>query len=255
MNTPTPKEKNECGISVKTFKLYLDLGDNGACNAHVLELLGANVLARNKQRAIEKVKLEIPEYIQWLRKFDEQQELPTDKFDIEVVEVVHGTDPWNAGGANALFGPDKVPPTSRQIRIYLKRMEYSRKYLLSIVNDLSKSVLSNEYENEPRSIENTLKHIADVEWWYLSRMSTDPEIDLKEFTNVFDRLKYMRNYAKESLSNISLDDLKRINIPNRYTSKQQVQLKETWTWHKVFRRFLEHERLHTRYIERILRTY
>ena len=42
---------------MKTFKLYLDLGDNGACNAHVMELLGANVLARNKQRVFEKVKL------------------------------------------------------------------------------------------------------------------------------------------------------------------------------------------------------
>ncbi|UCE36455.1 MAG: DinB family protein [Thermoplasmata archaeon] len=240
---------------MKTFKLYLDLGDNGACNAHVLELLGANVLASNKHRAFEKIKLEIPEYSNWLRKFGEQQELPMDKFDIEVAEVVHGTDPWNAGGANALFGTDKVLPTEKQIHIYLKRMGYSRIHLLDLVRDLPQSALNEEYENEPRSIKNTLKHIADVEWWYLSRMGTDPEIDLEGFPDIFDRLKYMRNYAEESLRSISHEELKRINIPSRYTSPQQERLQEAWTWHKVFRRFLEHERLHTRYIERILRTY
>lgn len=240
---------------MKTYKLYLDLGDKGGCNIHVLELLGANVLARNRQRAFEKVKLEIPKYISWLRTFGEHIELPTDKFEIKVVEEVYGTDPWNAGGANALFGPDKIPPTKTQISKYIKRMEFSRKYLLDIVRAVPQGVLSKEYESEPRSIENTLQHIADVEWWYLSRMGTDPEIELEEFTNVFERLKNMRNYAIDSLNNIPYDDFKRINVPSRYTGKQQKRLKEAWTWHKVFRRFLEHERLHTRYVERIQRTY
>ncbi len=240
---------------MKTYKLYLDLGDNNECNIHVFELLGANVIARNRQRAFEKVKLEISEYINWLRKFGEYIELPTDKFDIEEAEVVHGTDPWNAGGANALFGPDKVPPTKQQINTYLKRMEYSRKHLLNITGGLPQNILGKIYENEPRSIENTLIHIADVEWWYLSRMGTNPEIELEEFTNMFDKLKYMRNYAIDSLSSVPQSDFIRINVPSHYTSEQQKRLKEAWTWHKVFRRFLEHERLHTRYIERILRTY
>ncbi len=239
---------------MKTYELYLDLGDKGECNAHVLELLGANVLAHNKERAFEKVKKEIPEYINWLKKSGEHIELPTEKFDIKVVEVVHGTDPWNAGGANALFGPDKVPPTIQQIGTYLKRMEYSRNHLLDIVSTLPQKVLSKEYENEPRSIENTLKHIADVEWWYISRMGPDPEIELKEYTNLFDRLLHMRNYAFDYLSNIPNNYLERINIPYRYVSTQQKRFKETWTWHKVFRRFLEHERLHSRYIERIIKT-
>lgn len=238
---------------MKIYKLYLDLGDNGACNLHVFELLGANVLANNRQRAIEKIKIEIPEYINWLEKFGENVKLPTNKFDVKVVEIVHGTDPWNAGGVNALFGPDKVPPTKRQIKEYLKRMEFSRRYLLGILSGLPQNVLNTEYENEPRSIQNTLKHIADVEWWYLSRMGTESKIKLEKFSNVFDTLKHVRDYAINSLRSIPIYDFKRINIPSLYVSKQQKRLKEAWTWQKVFRRFLEHERVHTRYIERILR--
>ena len=240
---------------MKTYKLYLDLGENGACNVHVLELLGANVLARNKERALEKVGREIFEYIKWLRKFGELVELPTEEFDFELAEVVYGTDPWNAGGANALFGPDKVPPTDKQIDTYIKRMEYSRKHLLDIAGGLSQDILGEDYKDEPRSIENTLTHIADVEWWNLSRMGKDPEIELEEFTNVFDKLKNMRKYAVDSLSSLPPNDLTKINVPTHYASEQQKRLEEAWTWHKVFRRFLEHERLHTRYIERILRTY
>ena len=240
---------------MRTYELYLDLGDNGECMAHAPVLLGANVTARNKERALSKMRKEIPAYIEWLRGFGEGLEVPGDDFDIDVVEVMRGTDPWNAGGVNALFGPDKVPPTSRQIDTYLRWMGHSREHLLNVVKDLPQEILTKEHGNEPRTIQNTLEHIADTEWWYLTRMGPDPEISPDDFPEVFNRLRRVRGYAVGRLGAIPKGDLGKVGVPTRYASPQQRRLKEAWTWHKVFRRFLEHERQHTRYIERLLRTY
>ena len=237
----------------KTYDVYLDLGEAGTCMAHVLEILGANVTARNKERAMKKILVEIPRYINWLHKYGERIAHSPRDFKIQVVETVSGTDPWNAGGVNALFSSEKVPPTDSQISIYMNRLKYSRDYLMKIINPLPEEALFHQFNNEPRTIENTLWHIAQVEWWYLTRMDKEPGIDLCEFSDVFEALDSMRNHSLECLSTIPKEELRRINIPWKFIDDTHRQYKEEWTWHKVFRRFIEHERQHTRYIERIIR--
>jgi hypothetical protein len=93
---------------------------------------------------------------------------------------------------------------------------------------------------------NCLRHIAIAEWWYISRLEIDLPTDFPVST--FELLHYTRELARRNLHNLSKERRTLVFQPQ----KDPSPVCNLWTARKVLRRFVDHERLHTRYLERLL---
>jgi uncharacterized damage-inducible protein DinB len=236
------------------YSVYLDLGEGGYM-AHVLGgLLGCNRTARNRERVISKIREEIPIYEQWLKDHKERiKSVHPDQITLVVKEEVYDQDPGIAGGTNALFTPEFQMTAQKEIDKCIQRMSWNREDLLSLVKQLSKSVIKKCPPKEPRSIANTLSHIADAELWYISRLNRHMRKEARLLSNdPFKRLAKAREITCQALLSLTPEERKNVYIPTMWCSSRQKLLKERWTAKKVLRRLLEHERQHTHYIKRLL---
>jgi len=128
-------------------------------------------------------------------------------------------------------------------------MEYSREDLLKCVSGLSDDCLDWLPPGKPRTIWNCLRHIAYVEPWYITRL--DVELPLKYSRNVFKMLDYTRRIVVDYLKDMPRSKMRGVFQPK----KDKSPLCNLWTARKVLRRLVDHERLHTRYIAKLLQTY
>ncbi|MDI6809705.1 MAG: DinB family protein [Candidatus Eisenbacteria bacterium] len=239
----------------RSYNIFLDVG-TGGCMAHVLgSLLGCNRTARNQTRAIAKIKEEIVAYSKWLRAHGQRAFCPSiNEINPMIAEAVRNQDPWIAGGTAALFQPERESVTSRDIQMCLRRMSWNREDLLKLVCDLPAALIRRKPRGEPRSIQNTLCHIAVCEIWYISRLERkirEPKGGLSR--NPFKLLAQTRKIASNGLLSLTPAQRRNVYVPKKWCSPRQRNLGEQWTAKKVLRRLLEHERQHTQYIERLLR--
>lgn len=222
--------------------------------AHVEELPGCFVWDKTKTKTLMRLPDAIKDFLSFLRKQGEKNLKIPKRVKFEIVETKKGTCPVWSGSKAALFTYDLIPPSNAFIKKCLRWMRYNRKELLSEVKKLSDEVLDWKPGKRTRSIGETLNHIANAEWWYLSRLKDFkelhklPDIPTEE---IFERLKKIRELAVNILSNLSTKDRERINIPKKYARYKD----EKWTAGKVLRRFLEHEREHIQTIVKTLKLY
>jgi uncharacterized damage-inducible protein DinB len=157
--------------------------------------------------------------------------------------------PAEAGKPEPLFWSEVLPVSVRDVHRTLRLMEYSRNDLLELCSGLDRLALRWKPKSEPRSIAGCLKHIAIVEWWYITRLNIDLP---KEFPgDVFRLLKYTRQLAERSLGGLSKRQRSEIVQPRNDLSP----ICNLWTARKVLRRFVDHERLHTNYVRKMIRLY
>jgi len=177
------------------------------------------------------------------------------KIELEICEIHMGTCPRISGSKAAIFSFDLIPPSDKKIKQALKWMGYNRKELLAKTIKLSDEVLDWKPDKKVRSIRETLSHIANCDWWYLSRLKDWKELYTvpQEYPpgKIFEKLDIMRGLAIRIIRNIYLQDRYRVNIPEKYTSHKD----EIWTAGKMLRRFLEHEREHIETIDKTLLGY
>lgn len=222
--------------------------------AHVPELLGCFTLEKSKRKALNKLPDKIQKYISWLRKNGEKIAKPK-KIEIEVYEIKMGTCPRISGNKAAIFSFDLIPPSDKKVKQVLKWMDYNRNELLAKTEKLSSELLDWKPDKKTRSIRETLSHVANCDWWYLSRLKdwkrlyTVPQEYPPE--KVFEKLDTMRKLAIQILKNLSLEDICIISVPKKYTRYKD----EVWTAGKMMRRFLEHEREHIETIDKVLLRY
>lgn len=228
--------------------IHLDVG-RGGCMAHAMgPWVGANCTARNRERALAKIRREVRAYAAWLRTRGERVSA---RGPLRVVEVVTGMDPWVAGGVNALFGPDRAPATRADVARCVRRMAWNREETLAIAARVPRRAWRRTWTGEPRTIADTLAHIANAEIWYLTRIGVEAA-DLP--ADPLERLAAARGAVVRSLGGLTVEQRKRVFVPTRYCSPRQRRLREAWTARKVLRRLLEHERQHARYMRRLLET-
>lgn len=222
--------------------------------AHVPELLGCFSLEKTRKKALNKLPQKIWEHISWLKKNGEKIAQPK-KIEIEICEIQMGTCPRISGSKAAIFSFDLIPPSDKKLKQVLRRMGYNRKELLAKTKKLSNEVLDWKPNKKTRSIRETLSHVANCYWWYLSRLKdwkklySVPEKYPPE--KIFEKLDAMRTLAIQILRNLSLEDRYRINIPKKFARHKD----EVWTAGKMLRRFLEHEREHIETIDKALLRY
>jgi len=197
-----------------------------------------------------KVKTAIAEWFEWMKMHVEQVPVETKDFDVEVVEMLRvDYNPVEAGKPEPLFWSEVRPITKKDIASTIRLMTYSREDLLKLVSKLSNECLDWLPPEKPRTIRNCLRHIAYVEPWYITRLNID--LTSKYPRNVFKMLDYTRKMVVDYLRSFPRDKKRGIFQPK----KDPSPICNLWTARKVMRRLVDHERLHTKYVEKVLQIY
>lgn len=234
---------------VKTIFVCLEVGPE-ATGAFVPTCPGCWVFGRTPKRALKKVKVAVADWFKWLEKHGEPFPAEMEDFKIEVGEMLRVTyNPVKAGKPEPLFWSEVLPITKKDIEKVIRLMRYSREDLLKIVSNLPDTCLDWQPPNKPRTIRNCLRHIAHVEIWYITRLNI--ELPSKNPRNVFKLLNYTRKLVIKTLENFPRDKMRGIFQPRKDPSPTC----NLWTARKMLRRFVDHERLHTKYIQKILGMY
>lgn len=209
---------------------------------------GCWVFGRTSDSVLRKVRVAAEEWSDWLGSHGEEVR-PVTRLLVEPTEVLRvNYNPALAGKPEPLFWSEVPPVSSRDIKRVVQLMEYSRNDLLELTSSLDARTLSWKPADKPRSIRNCLKHIALCEWWYLTRLNIPLPEDFPG--DVFDLLHDTRELAVETL--LSLPQEKRAGIFQ--PDKDRSPVCDLWTARKMLRRFVDHERLHTRYISSLMKS-
>jgi predicted RNase H-like HicB family nuclease len=229
-------------------QVCLEVGPK-ATGAFVPDCPGCWVFGRTKESALKKLEAVTLEWYGWLKGHGEVVKVPR-AIRIEPAEILRVTyNPAEAGKPEPLFWSEVLPVSTKNIERALLLMEYSRSDLLRLCSELDTRALRWRPRGEPRTIYNCLKHIAIVEWWYISRLNIDLPKDFPR--DLFELLRYTRRLAERSLRNLSNEKRTSIIQPKNDPSP----LCDLWTARKVLRRFVDHERLHANYIKKVIRLY
>lgn len=229
-------------------RVCLEVGPEAA-GAFVPNCPGCWVFGRDQESALKKVKAAVSEWYAWLKAHGEAVQTPR-AVDIEPAEILQvDYNPAEAGKPEPLFWSEVRPVSTGEIERTLRLMKYSRSDLLEICLELDRRVLGWKPEGEPRTISNCLKHIAIVEWWYTTRLNIDLPKNFPK--DAFKLLQYTRQLAEHRMRGLSKEERSGIFQPETDPSP----ICDLWTARKVLRRFVDHERLHTKYIKRMLRLY
>ncbi len=149
----------------------------------------------------------------------------------------------NNGGyeVNAWFQHDWKPPTRLDTSRALKLLTWSRQDLLAETRELSPEKLDQTYPGERWSIRGVMGHVANAEWWYLTRMNlTDVDRhDLPE--DAIERLAVVRKLMEKVLP--SLEGIKTVMGTDG----------EFWSARKVIRRAVWHELDHIDHIRKLIK--
>ena len=234
---------------ISKVPVCLEVGSQAA-GAFAPDWPGCWVFGRTKERAIEKVRIAIIEQVEWLTKHGESVPDIRNKVEIEIAEMLRvDYNPVEAGKPEPLFWSEVLPVEKDDIERTVRLMKYSREDLLSLVSTITEECLDWNPPSKPRTIRNCLKHIAYVEPWYITRLNIALPEDYPE--DVFELLNRTRNIVVDCLYNFPKRKMKGVFEPE----KDKSPVCDLWTARKVLRRLVDHERLHTRYIQKVLEMY
>jgi len=246
-----PSELLEIITDVGQMKILvcLEVGSGGT-GAFVPDCPGCWVFGRTPESALKKVRAAVVEWLEWLRRHGERPRIKIDKIEVVEGEILRVTyNPVEAGKPEPLFWSEVLPTRSEEIERTIRLMKYSRSDLMKLVSALDKEVLDWQPPEKPRTIRNCLRHIGIVEWWYITRLDIDLPEEFPE--DVFELLHSTREAALYNLQNLSEEKWSGIFQPRKHVDPDAVVC-NLWTARKMLRRFVDHERLHTRYIEKAL---
>ena len=233
------------------YKVYLE-GNNIGCMAHILSLPGCFAYGRTETLALKNLRRAVRVHLRWLRQNKLINILPK-KFTLQIAERQVGSPPWISGSTAALFLPDLIPPTKADIIYYIKLLRVSRSELLLLVRNLRDETVDHKI-GKRWTIRRNLDHIANAEWWYLSRIGVWSELfsvaQKAPRNKVLERMMRIRGLAYRIFPRLADSRYHRIFIPERYCDPK---LREPWTARKVLRRFIEHEREHFSNIRKMLK--
>jgi len=183
-----------------------------------------------------RVPVVIAEYLTWLRRHGEEVPLD-DGHEVHVVEHVEAP----PGRSEPCFAADRVPATEEEIQTPIRRMGFACEDLLALVAPLPDEVLDWQPTPEKWSIRSILAHIASADGYYrTSLLEQEPVPDPPEerFNLALQREKAVAHLR--SLTAAQRAHVFRPDWPWRNDRDQE------WPVRKALRRFIYHERFHTR---------
>ena len=205
--------------------------------AHVAELPGCSVLARDEEEALAV----LPERVARHRAWRDGHGLPRvgdDEYRAVVRQTVVGPRPWSPNGASALFSLDRRLLSDQEFDDHLRVLACARADLLQAAHAIPRGAFDEPTPGLRRTVRGTLLHVAETEEWLLSRLGR--RIDVPEPDPVR-RAVDVRSCALEHLLRYDRADRDLIFIP---TERQSDDQEEMWSLRKCLRRLIEHELEH-----------
>ena len=231
---------------ISKVPVCLEVGTQ-ATSAFAPEYPGCWVFGKTEKSALQKVRIAIIEWIDWQKSHGESVPDISSNAEAEVTEMLRvDYNPVEAGKPEPLFWSEVAPITKRDISKTIRLMNFSRSDLLATVTGLTDDCLDWEPPGKPRTIRNCLMHIANVEMWYITRLNIKVPEEFPE--TPIELLDYSREIVFERLQNFPERKIKGVFQPRKYKSP----VCNLWTARKVLRRLVDHERLHTKYIKKVL---
>lgn len=229
------------------YSVYLEESSDGSTMAHVAELLGCYSMAKTSKEALEKLPLKIRQYLDWLGAHGEPVPLSKEPIQIDVVKEVSTHVDVSDGDSEILLDHNQAPLADEELKTLLRLMNYAREDTIATLRDVSDEML--DWKSDPtttRSIREIVAHLAYVEFWYLGKLwdesSTEGLLELPAEIRkvVVERLNKLTPIGRE-----------------RKTTFYYVAPKppEEWTARKIFRRYLWHERIHSKTIAKLIELY
>jgi uncharacterized damage-inducible protein DinB/predicted RNase H-like HicB family nuclease len=240
---------------VGTIPVYLEVGADGTCMAHVLDLPGCFVRAPDREQALALLPAAIRAYGDWLARHGEPRPAETVAFELHVAEESAGAGPFDPGDAAALFAPEREAISIDEMERFFRLMAFARADLLGLVRDLPDDPLDWAPGPESFSIRGLLRHVGDAEQWYVSRLVSPETLPLEwqddEDLPILAFLEMEQRTTVERLRQLTAEQRSSVVFPTRWTENPE----EPWTLRKALRRFLEHEREHTAQVRETLAAY
>lgn len=210
--------------------------------AWVPALSGCFCEAPSEDEALARLPVVIADYVAWLHRHE--KEIPVDdRVEVAIVERVE-TPP---GRSEPCLAADCAPASEEDIETVIRRMEYARDDLVALVAPLPDAVLDWPPGPERWSIRGILAHIASAEAYY--RTSLLDEQPPREPPEERSKLTLQRERAVAHLRSLTAEQRATVFRPN-WPWRDDGD--EEWPVRKALRRFIYHERFHTRDIQQTL---
>lgn len=226
--------------------------------AHVIELPGCFTRGPTREMVLNALPQAITEHLTFLQRKGQKPSIKTQGFRI-VEEINKIPELGEAGGAVALFTSDLVPLSPTEFTHFLHLMDWNREDLFALIQPLNDAIRTARPLPTKWTINETLRHVANAEEWYISRLG--PAIQ-REYEKLIDQIRRQHEDPSiiEHLTEVrygALKVLKKVfsqGIQRTFTRATYTRYpNERWTLRKVLRRFVEHEREHIQVIKTIIK--
>lgn len=250
----------------RAIPVLLGFDDAGRVEAWVAMRPGCVVFAGKESEALEKIPYAMQEYDRWLSRYglssvwahfgraaSDVAPAPYVPFGevrtgVCVVERVYVPEDVIGGNTAAFFGWDKQVPTDVEIASTLQVLSSSREELWATARALGAERWSERPGGGQRTVIDILRHVAHVEWWYMSRIVDFPvpEAGYPEEPEEMEAfLEWTRQRVVERLQALSSEELAAVTVPDTESG-------ERWSARKVLRRLIYYELYHIRQLKKLL---
>jgi len=236
--------------------VYVEVGADGECMAHVLDLPGCISRGHSQEEALDGVPAAITRYQGWLERHGERLEsADIEPIPVRVVQTIEGAVPFRHGDRAALFLRDRIPVQPEDIERYLRLSGYARADLLRAARGLPPAIMRWKLDAGAMSIQEILRHVGNSEQWYVSRVvskeSLPPEWEHDHALPLRAFLRMERTTAQQRLRQMGNRERAEVVFPTAWTTHPD----EPWSAYKALRRMVEHELEHTEHIHEVLRSW
>lgn len=252
------------------FLADVEVGPDGSAQIFARPLEGCYSRAPTLGEALQKLPGKIHSHLDWLDAHGEPVPRVWREAPVHVCEMVHGDWPVNLGDSVALFACDRGSMTDEEIARDLRWMAISWQDFLHVRKRVPRGAWGFQPVGALRPPRRIVVHIALVMVWYIMKLRepTDPSFHWPRGMSMW---RDVRAVERGDLSEARLTSLREACVyrlahlrpaeragrvtshrPGAWTGRTEP---EEWTARKIFRRFLWHERLHMRTIEKLVDTY
>ena len=226
------------------LRIGLENEIEGRSLAWVLDFPGCFAYGKDGAEAILRTPQAVITYREWIDEHTNNSWLQDlGDFDIALTEIFEGykiTVDDEEVEVNAWFNDDFRSLSAIDVEQGLYILDWSKADLESLMAPLTRSQLEQNFPGERWSIEGVVRHVANANLWYLSRLGLG-DCDLPDTSkDAVIRLAQAQQCLRQSLPALVNNTMSNI-IDD-----------ETWTSRKVMRRAIWHMRDHFFHIERLL---
>ena len=252
------------------FLADAEVGPDGSAQVFVRPLEGCYSRAASLDEALRKVEGKVRLHLDWLAAHGERVPREWREGAVRLCETIHGGWAVNLGDSVALFACDRGPMTDEEIARDLQWMAFSWRDFLDLRREVPRGAWGFQPPGALRSPRRIVVHTALVMVWYVMKLRApaDPSFHSPRGMSMW---RDVRAVERGDLSEARLTSLREAcpyrlghlrpaeragrvthHRPGGWTGRTEP---EDWTARKIFRRFLWHERLHMRTMEKLAGAY